>query len=154
MQGSSSKFMSWDGQNFIEEDSLAGVYKSGRWNKNSEASSPLRLVKAGLNETRMQISKSCGGILIQLEYSTPHLHLNLLPALYNTCQDEKSNLNCYPLSDDYWSSPDHVKLSQICEWLTCRDSYLTPCVLEQISSATQWGFKCRRVGEAKLCVWE
>lgn len=64
----------------IEEASLAGVYKSGRWNKNSEASSPLRLVKAGLNETRMQISKSRGGILIQLVYSTPHLHLNLLPA--------------------------------------------------------------------------
>lgn len=80
MQGSSSKFMSWHGHNFIEEASLAGVYKSGRWNKNSEASSPLRLVKAGLNETRMQISKSRGGILIQLMYSTPHLHLNLLPA--------------------------------------------------------------------------
>lgn len=150
MQGSSSKFMSWHGHNFIEEDSLAGVYKSGRWNKNSEASSPLRLVKAGLNETRMQIWKSRGGILIQLVYSTPHLHLNLLPAQQHLSRQKNRIWTATPLSDDYWSSPGHVKLSQICEWLTCWDSYLTPCVLKQISSATQ----CRRVGEAKLCVWE
>lgn len=149
MQGSSSKFMSWHGHNFIEEASLAGVYKSGRWNKNwglfpaetcesraeRDTDADFEITWRDLNSTRVQHTSLASEFTAST--TTPVRTKNRI-------------WTATPLRDDYWSSPGHVKLSQICEWLTCWDSYLTPCVLEQISSATQ----CRRVGEAKLCVWE
>lgn len=95
MQGSSSKFMSWHGHNFIEEDSLAGVYKSGRWNKNSEASSPLRLVKRAERDTDADLEITWRDL-----NSTRVQHTSLASeftaSTTTPVKTKKSNLNRYP----------------------------------------------------------